>query len=50
MRTGRFFLADGVAYCNRPGPRLVDSLEILAEMLHPDAFPRRHPGAWETLT
>ena len=50
VRTGRFFLADGVAYFNRPGPRLVDSLEILAEILHPDAFPRDHPGAWEALT
>jgi iron complex transport system substrate-binding protein len=35
VRTGRIHLADGSAYFNRPGPRLVDSLEILAAALHP---------------
>lgn len=38
------FVADGNQYFNRPGPRLVDSLEILAELLHPDVFPARHAG------
>lgn len=38
VRTDRVALADGVAFFNRPGPRLVESLEILAEILHPDAF------------
>ena len=38
------FVADGNQYFNRPGPRLVESLEILAELLHPDAFPARHAG------
>lgn len=37
-RAGRAFVVDGDAYFNRPGPRLVDSLELLAEILHPDAF------------
>jgi iron complex transport system substrate-binding protein len=32
----RIYLTDGNHYFNRPGPRLVDSLEILAEILHPD--------------
>ncbi|MEO1182269.1 MAG: ABC transporter substrate-binding protein, partial [Cyanobacteria bacterium J06636_28] len=32
----RIFVVDGNQYFNRPGPRLVDSLEILAEILHPD--------------
>lgn len=36
VRTGQVFLADGNAYFNRPGPRLVDSAEILAEIMHPD--------------
>lgn len=31
----RVFLADGNQYFNRPGPRVVDSLRILAEILHP---------------
>ena len=32
------YLADGSAYFNRPGPRLVESLEILAACVHPDIF------------
>jgi iron complex transport system substrate-binding protein len=38
VSTGRVFVTDGNAYFNRSGPRLVDSLEILAEILHPDRF------------
>jgi iron complex transport system substrate-binding protein len=34
-RQGRIFLTDGNWYFSRPGPRLVDSLEILAHGLHP---------------
>jgi iron complex transport system substrate-binding protein len=44
VTTGRVYLADGNAYFHRPGPRLVESLEILAEMLHPDAFDFGHRG------
>lgn len=36
VRSGRMFLLDGNAYFSRPGPRLVDSLEILAHALHAD--------------
>ena len=36
VRDHRVFLADGNAYFNRPGPRLVESAEILAEVLHPE--------------
>lgn len=36
VRSGRVYLVDGSAYFSRPGPRLVDSLEILAHALHPD--------------
>lgn len=36
---GRVYLNDGSSYFNRPGPRLVDSLEILAHALHPDVHP-----------
>jgi iron complex transport system substrate-binding protein len=50
VKKGRVALTDGNAYFNRPGPRLVESLEILAEMLHPDRFPRAPRGrAWEPL-
>jgi iron complex transport system substrate-binding protein len=37
VRAGRAAVVDGNAYCNRPGPRLVESAEILAALLHPDA-------------
>jgi iron complex transport system substrate-binding protein len=36
VRNRRVFVTDGNQYFNRPGPRLVESLEILAEVLHPD--------------
>jgi iron complex transport system substrate-binding protein len=48
VRAGKVFLTDGNQYFNRPGPRLVESLEILAELLHPDEFPAKHLGTgWE---
>lgn len=34
-RNKRVFVADGNHYFNRPGPRLIDSLEILADAFHP---------------
>ncbi len=34
----RVFVADGNAFFNRPGPRLVESLEILAACVHPSEF------------
>ena len=40
----RVFVADGNQYFNRPGPRLVESLEILAELLHPELFNFGHEG------
>ena len=38
VRNCRVFAVDGNAYFNRSGPRLVDSLEILAHLFHPRAF------------
>jgi iron complex transport system substrate-binding protein len=44
------YLTDGNQYFNRPGPRLVESLEILAEILHPEIFHFGHEGrGWERL-
>ncbi len=45
VRDGRIFICDGNQYFNRPGPRLVDSLEILADILHPAEFRFGHEGA-----
>jgi iron complex transport system substrate-binding protein len=44
LRAGRVYVADGNAFFNRPGPRLVESLEILAEILHPERFRFGHEG------
>jgi iron complex transport system substrate-binding protein len=47
VRHGRVFFADGNAYFNRPGPRLADSAEMLAEMLHAEvAGTKREGTAW----
>ena len=49
VREERVVLADGNQYFNRPGPRLVESLEILGEILHPEAFDFGHRGrGWQT--
>jgi iron complex transport system substrate-binding protein len=44
VRSGRVYAVDGHSYFSRPGPRLVDSLEILAEVLHPDLFAGHFPA------
>ena len=44
VRSGRVFVADGNQYFNRPGPRLVESLEILAQILHPGDLDFNHAG------
>lgn len=50
VQRGEVFVTDGNQFFNRPGPRLVESAEILAEILHPDAFAFGHEGAgWERL-
>ncbi|MFN4258027.1 MAG: cobalamin-binding protein [Gemmataceae bacterium] len=48
VQAGRIYLTDGNQYFNRPGPRLVESLEILAELLHPHTFHFGHEGSgWQ---
>jgi iron complex transport system substrate-binding protein len=39
VRVGRVFVTDGASYFSRPGPRLVDSLELLAHVVHPASNP-----------
>jgi iron complex transport system substrate-binding protein len=43
-RNGRIVAVDGSSYFSRPGPRLVDGLEILAWAAHPGLFPEPPPG------
>ena len=52
VRDGRVFVADGNQYFNRPGPRVVESLEILAEIFHGLPYghergPREHGTGFE---
>jgi iron complex transport system substrate-binding protein len=48
VREDRVFVCDGNQFMNRPGPRLVESLQIFAEMLHPGLFePKLEHVGWE---
>ena len=48
VKAKRVYFADGNQFFNRPGPRLVETLEILAELIHPDRFSFGNRGrAWE---
>ncbi len=50
VRSGRVYAVNASAYCSRPGPRIVEGLEILAEIIHPELFPRTMPReAWRRL-
>lgn len=44
VKEGRVYLIDGHHFFNRPGPRLVESAEIVAEILHPDHLSFGHRG------
>ena len=47
VKTKNVYVCDGNAYFNRPGPRVVESVEMLAEILHPKDFYFAHEGeAW----
>ena len=51
VKNGQVFIVDGNAYFNRPSQRLVDSTEILAEILHPSLFNYDFKGkSWKALT
>ena len=48
VRTDRVFVCDGNQFMNRPGPRLTESLQIFAEILHPEMFEMALEGiGWE---
>lgn len=44
VRSGQLFIADGNAFFNRPGPRLVESAQMIAEIAHPAAASYGHYG------
>ena len=45
VQNGHVYLTDGNQFFNRPGPRLVESLEIFAEIFHPTCFQFGHTDA-----
>lgn len=50
VREGRVFATDGSAYFSRPGPRVIDGIELLAELIDPAAFDGMSPdGSWARL-
>jgi iron complex transport system substrate-binding protein len=50
VRRGNVFAVDGSAYFSRPGPRVFDGIEMLAEIFDPDGFVETSPpGSWTPL-
>jgi iron complex transport system substrate-binding protein len=47
IRQGELYAVNGSAYFNRSGPRLIDGVEILASILHPDRV--QYPGGYERI-
>ena len=45
VRKGNAFAVDATSFFSRPGPRIVDGLEILAWAVHPEAYPEPPPGS-----
>ncbi|MFL5777197.1 MAG: cobalamin-binding protein [Chloroflexota bacterium] len=51
VRRGNVFAVDGSAYFSRPGPRVIDGIELLAEIFDPDGFVETSPaGSWTPLS
>ncbi|MEO5968732.1 MAG: cobalamin-binding protein [Bdellovibrionia bacterium] len=44
VKRNEIFIADGNAFFNRPGPRLIDSLEILIDIFYSASSPKRNEG------
>jgi iron complex transport system substrate-binding protein len=43
-RNGQVYAVDATSFFSRPGPRIVDGLEILAWAVHPDRYPAPPDG------
>ena len=47
VQRGAVFALDGSSYFSRPGPRVIDGIEMLAEIMDPDGFvDLAPPGGW----
>ena len=49
VKNGRVYATDGSSYYSRSGPRLIDGLEMMAKMIHPEVFGRDLPAGACTL-
>jgi iron complex transport system substrate-binding protein len=49
-RNGNVFAVDATSFFSRPGPRIVDGLEIMAWAVHPEAYPEPPRGSIARLT
>jgi len=50
VRKGAVYAVDASSYFARPGPRVVDGLELLAHLIHPELFPWNGPSnAYRTI-
>ena len=43
FQTSNIYAVNASAYFSRPGPRVVDGLEMLAHIIHPELFPKNYP-------
>jgi len=51
VKSEHVYAVEGATYFSRSGPRTVDGLQILAEIMHPELFPRTSPpNAWTRVT
>lgn len=50
VQRARVYAVDGSSYFNRPGPRLIEGVEILASILHPESFSRVPEGSFAQIT
>ena len=46
VQAGEVYAVDASSYFARPGPRVFDGIEVLANILHPDRVPERVFGAF----
>lgn len=49
VQTHQVYVTDGNSYFNRPSPRIVDGIEMLAEIFHPGFFPARYADTYVQL-
>jgi iron complex transport system substrate-binding protein len=51
LKSKNIYYVDGNAYMTRPGPRIIDGVEILTEILHPEVFERKYNNIdWRSCT